>query len=52
MDSYTDHATGNVVFTMDFYHDEPMLALATQLQYTTLGKLALDEANAVTVPLA
>ena len=52
VDSYTDHATGNVVYTMDFYHDEPLLSSAVQLRYTKLADIALDEANAVTVPLA
>ena len=52
VDSYTDHATGNVVYTMDSYHDEPLLSSAVQLRYTKLADIALDEANAVTVPLA
>ena len=43
-----DHATGNP----DFYHDEPLLSSAVQLRYTKLADIALDEANAVTVPLA
>ena len=52
VDSYTDHATGNVVYTMDFYHDEPLLFPRCSSAIQKLADIALDEANAVTVPLA
>lgn len=38
VDSYTDHATGNVVYTMDFYHDEPLLSSAVQLLLYKAGR--------------
>ena len=51
LDSYTDHATGAVTLTMDFYNDEPLLAEAAQVRYYTWPEVELDEAAAVTVPL-